>query len=122
VLDIALHAATHDLLLAEGDLVLIGHAERVAQEIKVELLTWLGEWFLDTRRGLPYLERILVKNPNLEIVRQICIGKILQVPDVAKVEKMSLAVDAKTRTLTVDYVAYTDYGLVSRKEALGYGR
>ena len=122
MLDIALRADTHDLHLKAGDLVLIDDAERVAQEIKVELLTWLGEWFLDTTRGIPYLERILVKNPNLEIARQIFSAKISQVPDVSRVEKLTLAADAKTRVLTVDYVAHTDYGLVTKKEELGYVR
>jgi hypothetical protein len=122
MLDIALRADTHDLLFKSGDMALIDNAERVAQQVKVELLTWLGEWFLDTTRGMPYLERILIKNPNLEIVRQIFSSKIAQAPDVVKVEKLTLTANAKTRVLTVTYVARTEYGLITEKEELGYGR
>ena len=122
ILDIALNAADHDLLLANVDLLLIDNAERVAQQIKIQHLTWLGEWFLDITHGMPYLENILVKNPNLAIIRQIFINQTLQVPDVVKIEKLDLFMDKKNRALQISYTARTNYGLVERKELLGYGK
>lgn len=121
MLDIALDAKNHDLLLNE-DLLLIDDAERVAQQIKVQLLTFIGEWFLNKEHGVPYLERILTKKPNLIIIRQILLQQILLVENVVKVENMVLNFNQKTRVLRADYTARTDYGLITKKETLGYGK
>lgn len=60
MLDLALNAKTHDLAF-NGDVMFIDDVERVAQQIKIQLLTFLGEWFLDVTHGVPYLEYVLVK-------------------------------------------------------------
>ena len=119
--DIALSAANHDLVIQDGDIMLIDNAERVAQQIKIQLKSFLGEWFLDTTYGMPYWEDILVKNPNINHVRNIFRKKILEVDDVTAAPSLSLSIDKKQRILTVDYEAETTYGLVTRKEVLGYG-
>lgn len=119
--DIALSAATHDLVIIDGDLLLIDNAERVAQQIKIQLKSFLGEWFLDTTYGMPYWERILVKNPNQSQIRNIFRQKILAVDDVTAVTSLSLAIDKRERALTVNYEAATAYGLVTAREVLGYG-
>lgn len=121
MLDLALNAKSHDIVLRDGDMLLIDNAERVAQQIKIQLLTFYGEWYLDTTWGVPYLEYILVKNPNFTIIRQIFREQILSVDDVDSVESLDVKYDAQTRTMTLDYSATTSYGLITRKEVLGYG-
>ena len=54
--DIALNIAKNDLVIKNNDLILIDNTERVAQQVLITLRFWLGEWFLDTREGVPYLE------------------------------------------------------------------
>nr|DAI65719.1 MAG TPA: baseplate wedge protein [Caudoviricetes sp.] len=120
--DIAMNVNTGDLVIRNGDLVLIDHAERVAQQILITLREWLGEWFLDTRDGVPYLEYILVKNPNENHIRQILMEKISGVEGVSSVTSMALAMNNFSRTLAVEYAAETTYGLIKRKELLGYAR
>ena len=119
--DLALSAETHDLIIVDKDLVLINNAERVAQQIKITLLAFLGEWFLDQRFGVPYLESVMIKNPNMAYIRGILRGKILDVPDVKSVDSLSTQINIKTRTLTVSYEVSTVYGLVKGREVLGYG-
>jgi hypothetical protein len=119
--DFALSAANHDLIFKDGDLVLISDAERVAQQIKIKLKSFLGEWFLDTTYGVPYWEDILIKNPSLDHIRNILRQQILDVDDVFAVTALSLTLNNQSRTLTVDFVAETTYGLVTAKEVLGYG-
>lgn len=121
MVDIALHANDHDILIKDGDFLLIDNAERVAQQIKVKLLTFLGEWFLDTTWGVPYLEYILVKQPNQELIKQILSEQISSVDDVKSLNALELDYQAKVRTLIVNYEASTEYGLITRKEVLGYG-
>lgn len=121
MVDIALHANDHDILIKDGDFLLIDNAERVAQQIKVKLLTFLGEWFLDTTWGVPYLEYILVKQPNQELIKQILSEQILSVDDVKSLNALELDYQVKVRTLTINYEVSTEYGLITRKEVLGYG-
>lgn len=119
--DIALSAASHDLLLVDGDLKLIDNAERIAQQIKITLKFMLGEWFLDTSKGVPYLEYVLIKNPNMNHIRAIFREKILDVPDVIKLNSLDLTLDRKSRALTVSFEAETSAGLLTRRELLEYG-
>lgn len=120
--DLAMDMATGDLVLHDGDVLLIDNAERVAQQILITLRFWLGEWFLDTKDGIPYLEYVLVKSPNLLHIRQIFMEAMEKVDGVKRVEEMNLAFDVKNRSLRVDYEVSTDYGLITRREVLGYGR
>lgn len=120
--DLALDAKTHDIVVtADSDVFFIDNAERVAQQIKIQLLTMLGEWFLDITHGVPYLEYILVKNPNFELIRQILKEQIQNVDDVEAVNSLELDYDSHQRRLSVTYAAETNYGLVTRREVLGYG-
>ena len=120
--DLAMDMTSGDLVLRDGDVLLIDNAERVAQQILITLRFWLGEWFLDTKDGIPYLEYVLVKSPNLLHIRQIFTEAMEKVDGVKRVEEMNLAFDIKNRSLHVDYEVSTDYGLITRREVLGYGR
>ena len=120
--DLAMDMATGDLVLHDGDVLLIDNAERVAQQILITLRFWLGEWFLDAKDGIPYLEYVLVKSPNLLHIRQIFMEAMEKVDGVKRVEEMNLVFDVKNRSLHVDYEVSTDYGLITRREVLGYGR
>jgi hypothetical protein len=120
--DIAMNVNSNDLVVKDGDLMLIDNAERVAQQILITLRFWYGEWFLNTTEGVPYLEYILVKNPNLAHVRQVLTEAIGSVPGVVSLDSMDFEYDRQGRTLAVDYSATTDYGLLTRREVLGYGR
>lgn len=119
--DIAMNIGTNDLILQDRDLMVIDNAERVAQQIVIQLRFWYGEWFLDTSDGVPYLERVLVKNPNLNHIRQIFREAIEKVPDVKKVNYVDLDFDEVQRGLMVSYQVLTDFGLITKKEVLGYG-
>jgi hypothetical protein len=120
--DIAMNVNSNDLIVKDGDLMLLDNAERVAQQILITLRFWYGEWFLNTAEGVPYLEYILVKNPNLAHVRQVLTEAIESVPGVVSLDSMDFEYDRQGRTLAVDYSATTDYGLLTRREVLGYGR
>lgn len=119
--DLALNVDTWDLVIENTDLILIDNAERIGQQIKITLQFWFKEWFLDTTKGIPYLEYICVKNPNLQHIRQIFRQAIQSVEGVESVSEIKLNVNAKERILEVNYVANTSEGLLVRKELLGYG-
>ena len=118
--DIAMNVNSNDLILKDGDLLIIDNAERVAQQILISLRFWLGEWFLNETEGVPYLEYILVKNPNINHGRQILTETIEAVPGVVSVDSMTIDFDQKGRQLAVDYSATTDFGLLTKRVILGY--
>lgn len=120
--DLAMDISTSDLIVRGGDLMIIDNAERVAQQVLITLREWLGEWFLKTSDGIPYLEYILVKNPNEAHIRQILTQAIESVEGVKDVTELEFAFNHVLRTLAVAYEIDTDYGLITRKEVLGYGR
>lgn len=120
--DLAMDMTTGDLALRDGDVLLIDNAERVAQQILITLRFWLGEWFLDVQDGIPYLDYVLVKSPNLLHIRQIFTEAIEKIEGVQRVEEMKFAFDVKNRSLRVDYEVSTNYGLLTRREVLGYDR
>lgn len=110
--DILLNAA-HDVhLTPAGDLMLVSGAQRIAQQIKVTLLAFLGEWFLDVSFGVPYLEQITVKNPRLSVVQTVLRSKVAAVPGVERVREVRLNFDRQRRTLAVTVKADTSEGLV----------
>jgi hypothetical protein len=113
---------SNDLILENDDLLMIDAAERVSQQILITLRFWLGEWFLNTTDGVPYLEYILVKQPNMAHIRQILTEQIQSVEGVKAVTDMELTFDQRERNLLVEYTADTDYGLVTDKAILGYNK
>lgn len=119
--DIALNIASNDLVIKNNDLILIDNAEQVAQQVLITLRFWLGEWFLDTREGMPYLEYVLVKNPNMSHIRQILTEKIQSVEGVKSIVSLNFDFRRVTRELYVDFEVDTDYGLITERAVLGYG-
>lgn len=120
--DLAMNVQTGDLVVQNGDLMIVSNGERVAQQVLITLREWLGEWFLKTSDGVPYLEYILVKNPNEAHVRQILTEAIENVEGVKKVTELEFVFNRILRMLTVSYEIATDYGFITKKEVLGYGR
>lgn len=120
--DLAMNVNTGDLVVKDGDLMIVSNAERVAQQVLITLREWLGEWFLNTSDGVPYLEYILVKNPNENHIRQILTEAIESVDGVTKVTELEFAFNRILRTLSVSYEIDTDYGFITKREVLGYGR
>ena len=119
--DLALNVDSWDLVFHNNDLMMIDNAERIGQQIKITLQFWFKEWFLDTTKGIPYLQYICVKNPNLQHIRQIFRNAIMSVEGVDSVTELTLSVNAKERILSVTYTANTSAGLLTRRELLGYG-
>lgn len=98
----------------DGDIDLTGGKQTLvtdpvqagAIKLRNRLLLFKGEWFRDTRVGLPYFEQILVKNPNIALLENIFRQAIVSTPPfVSATVKVTL--DAK-RKATVAFVAKVD--------------
>jgi hypothetical protein len=80
-----------------------GQATRILLDNKLAM--WLGEWFLDTRQGTPWLAILGVKNPDLNAFRQMISGILLATPPVAAANDVSLVFDRRTRHLAYSWTA-----------------
>lgn len=84
---------------AKGLTVVRDPATCAAQKLTNRLLLLLGEWFLDTRLGLPFLQAIAVKNPDLRVVKQIIQQVILGVPGIVAIQQLDVALGPDRRAL-----------------------
>ena len=94
-----------DILIEDDALVLVEGDDAIVQHLQIRFKFFLGEWFLDTRIGVPYFDEILIKNPDLNRVRGIYRQTILTTPGIASLETFELDLDAATRTLKVTFRA-----------------
>lgn len=85
----------------EGQLLFTEGIEQARQEVQCRFGFFLGEYFLDTRQGLPYYRDVLVKNPNRETVLSLFSRTALSVPGIVQVSELTYDLDSRTRKLVV---------------------
>lgn len=112
-----------DLMLSGGDLVLTADADAtgsnpVQQDLSQRLRMFQGEWFLDTSAGVPILQEILVKDPNLGQVDAIVQNTILSTPGVLQLASYSSTYDRMRRRARFEFVVVTQYGTVQYSDVL----
>lgn len=83
----------------------ISGAEYACQKIKQRLLFLKGEWCWDRSLGISYYQDILVKSPNLPLIRELYKSEILAVPGIIRVPKLELNLDPASRLLSVSFTA-----------------
>ncbi len=103
--------AAGDLDVAGGRLSFVTRGARAKQKLRVRLSTILKEWFLDERVGVPYFEEILVKNPDLDRVREIYRDVVLGTPEVASCETVDVVIGVD-RSASIDIACTLDDGTV----------
>ncbi len=109
--DLLLDTSTHDLKVTGFDLSLVTGIDYIVQKLKIRLLFFLREWFLDTTEGVPYYDDILVKNPNVvPNIDTILKAHILETPGVNELTSYESDYDNALRKLTVTFQCRTDEG------------
>lgn len=103
--------ATGDIVFEKGRLVIEEDpGEVAATRIKNAFGIGLGESVLDTRIGVPYMQLVLVKRPNLAIIKQLFQNIILSVEGVVSVPVMEITFDKAARELDFEFEARVDDG------------
>lgn len=107
-----------DLLLdKEGDLFVDENGEiyitsSVAQKILIRLKWFLSEWRWNKKEGLPYFEKLFIKNPDLDYFESAIRSKIFEVKEIIGVKEVSIKVNAKERQAIIKYVALTEQEVI----------
>lgn len=105
--DLRLDDTTGDLQIDGDALTLTTGATAIKQHIKQRLRLVQGEYFLDTGRGVPYYQNILLKRPNPSIVDGVLKSVILGTPGLVELLTFVLDYDAGLRKLSLSFTART---------------
>lgn len=103
-------SGTGDLDTSEHAITIGSEIDAIDQQIQIRLRTFLNEWFLDTRVGIPYFRDILIKAPNLGVIENIYRDAILSTPGVVTVDYITAEINAAQRTLNLTFKATVDSG------------
>lgn len=102
-----------DLDFSTGKLVIERDpAKCLASKLRARYRLYLGEWLLDTRLGVPYVQLILVKNPNMTVVRGVLRRVLESTPGVASIDEFTVTYDPRTRSAAFSFRVTTDLGAV----------
>lgn len=99
----------------KGDIAL---KNSVSQKIRIKLLWFEGEWKWNREKGMPYIESLLVKNPDTEYFEGIIRSKIFEVDEITEVRDVSITYDNKTRNAVIRYTAITDTETIKEEVVL----
>jgi GTPase SAR1 family protein len=110
MIDLAIDKTTHDLYIESDDLQLVNNIDQVEQSLKIRLLFFRDEWFLDTTSGIPYYTDVLVKNPNIPNIDSIIKATIADTPEVEELLEFRSEFNRSARTYTVIFKVRTTYG------------
>jgi hypothetical protein len=84
-----------------GDLAMARYAQAVAQHVRQRLMTFQGEWFLDTRAGVVWLSEILAHRYNPALAEAVVKAEILGTDGVTEITAFSVAFDRSLRNLII---------------------
>lgn len=108
--DLKLNAAG-DLDYTAGDLTFLDDTAAIIQGVSNRLQFWQGEWFLDTRQGMPYFTQIFQKGVNQTLIQSIFYNAIASSPGILSVISVNLVYDRTARVLTVNWQAQAATGV-----------
>ena len=97
--------STGDLDFSTGNLRLVTGAEEIAQKLKVRYGFFFGEWFLDTRLGVPYIQQLMEKGITDQVLRMQLQHVALTCPGVDSITEWTATRDATLRSVSIRFVA-----------------
>ena len=97
---------TNDLYLdASNKLALVRDAKAVGEHVRQRLMTYTGEWFLDTTTGVPWLDEIMGKGYDPALAEAVVKEKILDTHGVKEITSFSVTFDYALRRLNIRDIA-----------------
>ena len=112
---------THDLVIDDTtnyDLELLEGLEYYSQKVKIKLLFFFKEWYLDQTLGVDWFGIVFVKNPNLTNVDNMLKLSVTSIEGINGLIKWQSNFDINNGLYTVDFIADTDAGDLEFNEDL----
>ncbi len=110
--DIGFDHKTGRFTRSGGRLQLTTGQESIRQAVMIKLRFFLGEWWLDATKGVPYFQSILIKTPNIPAIKAEIANQIRTVRGVRSVTSLNANFNKQTRELAIDFSADTDFGTI----------
>lgn len=104
----------YDLKLTEdGDLEIgengdIGLTQSVRQKVAIRLRWLFSEWRFAPTYGVPYLQEIMVKKPDMARVRQIIREEIMDVEGMTDVRNLEIRLNSQRRVAAIVFDGTAD--------------
>ena len=95
---------TGDVALRSGraGLLLVTAGDKIVQNIKQRLKFFLGEWFLDLSKGIPYYRDFLGRRgSSTSVFKSVIRDHLAATPGVVQVLAVEAQLDRSTRKLTI---------------------
>lgn len=108
--DIKLDLNTHDIEITGRGMSLVEDLEALRQRIKIKLLFFYGEWFLDTSLGLNWFKLAFIKNPNQNFIDNMIMITITDDSEITNLLEYSASISS-SRELSVKFKASTIYNV-----------
>ena len=103
--------SNNDLDLSSQNLVVTQSvAQYTAQKLNARFQFFVGEWFADTREGVPYYQNVYKKNPDLGAIGQMFRSIILDTPGVLQVLSQTMDFYSSSRELDANFVVQANDG------------
>jgi len=103
-----------DISISGRDFVPVSGVDAIRQHMEIRLRTFLGEWFLDTTVGVPYIQEVFsTKIPDTDLIRSIIRREVIKTPGVLSADTLGVSLDTATRNLTIELDATTTDGNVT---------
>lgn len=83
--------------------------DAVAQVVKTSYLLWLGEWYLDTSLGMPWIQGVLGKH-NQPTADRAVLDYGLDIQGVADIQNFDSLSDQDPRLYVASFLLDTIYG------------
>lgn len=90
-----------DVVIEKNDIKMACETDHLIQKIRQILNTNRGEWLLDPKEGIP-IRKILIKNPNLAMIRDYVRGAIAQADKSLRMTRCEIAREGRTLKITFD--------------------
>lgn len=120
-LDLLVDPTTGDVVL-DTDLHFSTGLTGMAQTCKITLQMWMGDWFLNTDLGVPYLQSILGQKFNEAVMAGIFRDVLLAIPGVIAVASLTVAFDPVKRLLSVTFAVQCAFGITTTQTVTNGGQ
>lgn len=91
-------------------LVVVDEIVALKEHIQQKYSMFLGEYFLDTRLGIPYYENILIKQYSAFNVETILKRVLFNIDEVYSIDSFVLDFETSERYLDIDFSCTTKFG------------
>jgi hypothetical protein len=109
--DITMDLPSHDIQVFGKDLRIIPEkSEAVAQRLKIKLLFFKGEWFLNTEFGVPFYQRIFTKGITKGQVDNIFRNQILDTDGVLSIITFESTFNNSSRAYSLTFSCKVESG------------